>query len=174
MPHTLATSKVAAKTSQGVVGLDFGSSFNAMVVWSGGTNKPTAVDDYDGAPTLHSQRPREIPEVPSVVSVSSGGGVVAGYPALTAHGTLFTNIKSALSDDDSDMSTELREQLEKKLRVVNASLKEDPLSGRHLIAGILLYQYEHLDQWCRSRKIPMPRKTIATHPVSWRAETIIE
>jgi molecular chaperone DnaK (HSP70) len=154
------------------------------------------VNDYEGAPVIYGGRAKDISEVPSLISVTRGTrgpSFTNGYKARTIRGTTVSNLKSMMpyiTDQTSaelapnttdQMSAKLGSQItDKTFAELRAQMTEKlsnfGLTAQDLITKILEYLHAHLETWCDSRKLQvLPTcKMMASHPVYWKAETILE
>jgi hypothetical protein len=151
------------------------------------------VNDFKGAPVIYGGRARDISEVPSLITITRGTSYTYGYIARAVPGTMMSNLKSmmphitdqtsaelALNTTDQT-SAELGPQITDKtfadLRAqMTGKLCCFGLTVQDLITKMLEYLHAHLETWCNSRKLQvLPTcKIMASHPVYWKAGTIIQ
>jgi hypothetical protein len=99
---------------------------------------------------------------------------VTGYKALSSSGTTWTNLKSMMTNGDGNTTfAETRNQILEKLRQVNRRLSS-PLTAQGLMGETLKEFYSHVEYWCEEYDCPLPSKTMASHPVHWSPEDIIQ
>ncbi|KFY00452.1 hypothetical protein V490_01336 [Pseudogymnoascus sp. VKM F-3557] len=182
-PKTLSGSiRNEDRGQDSVVGIDWGSTFSAMVIGTK-TGECHAVNNYDGAPVIFGCRARDIGEVPSLISVSRGPNFKTGYNARTGRGLQVSNLKSMmpfLSDKLSAglilpiMERQITDATFAESRTkLTEQLREFNLAAEDLIMEVLKYLHYHLVTWCGERELNVPSKTMASHPVYWKAENII-
>lgn len=148
------------------------------------TGECHAVNNYGGAPVIFACRAKDICEVPSLISVSRGPNFKTGYNARTVRGLQVSNLKSMMPYISDKMSADLGLPIMER-QITDATfaesrtklteeLREFNLAAEDLIMKVLKYLHYHLVTWCGERELNVPSKTMASHPVYWKAENIIK